>query len=190
MKGLIFTIVFAIMIVCFGNTRDIQSLSDPSFGPVSKDVSLLSDWYEAELMRHERDADKKGKLQISEQTVNKQNQKTKPKQRSKQRVTRRNRKRKNKTTKKNKGKKKKGKKKKKKKKGNNNKKTKKGKKNKNRQNNVIVEKKPHEGPYGYMHPEEIDVSILLNFGTFSKLICGYKHSGLKQNIGALSVKTL
>ena len=28
-----------------------------------------------------------------------------------------------------------------------------------RQNNARTEKKPHEGPYGYMHPEEIDVSV-------------------------------
>ena len=165
MKGLFFPAVFVIA-VHLVNTKDNQSLGDPSSARVSKDVSLLSDRYEAELGRHERDADKKRKLQTYEK------QKTKPKQRSKQRVNERNKKKKVKGTKRSKGKKRKGNKTQKKKKGNKKKKGKnknKKKKKKKRQNNAIVEKKPHEGPYGYMHPEEIDVRFFLNFGTLSNL---------------------
>ena len=39
------------------------------------------------------------------------------------------------------------------------KKKKKTKKKDKRQNSASAEKKPNEGPYGYMHPEEIDVSV-------------------------------
>ena len=159
MKGLVFTAAF-VVVLHYCNAKDKQSLVDSSFGPVSKDVSLLSDQYEAELGRYERDADKEDKLPKSKNTPK---QKSKPKQPPKQR---RAKKRKGKIIKKKKDKKKK---KGKKKKGSKNKreKKKKGKKKKNRQNNVVEEKKPHEGPYGYMHPEEIDVGVFLNLGTFS-----------------------
>jgi len=163
MKGMIFTAVFVVIFHVSSTTKDNQSLDDPSSGRVLKDA--MSDVYESELERHQRNADKKRKLQIFEKTLKKQNQKTKPKQRSKQRVTRLKKKRKGKTSKKNKGKKRKGKKNKKTRKGNTKKKTKGNKKKgnktkkKERQNNAVVEKKPYEGPYGYMHPEEIDVSM-------------------------------
>ena len=159
MKGLVCTAVFFIA-VHYCNAKENQFLVESSSRIFSKDENLLSDGlstgFEADLERHERDANKderdanrdgrdankEGKLKISK--LKKIIQNTKPKQRSKQRVFGGKNKKTAKKSKKNKGKKKnKGEKRKKKK----------------RQNNVIVEKKPHEGPYGYMHPEEIDVSI-------------------------------
>ena len=152
MKGLVCTAVFFIA-VHYCNAKENQFLVESSSRIFSKDENLLSDGlstgFEADLERHERDANKdegdgnkEGNWKISK--LEKLIQKTKPKQRSEQRVFGGKNKKTAKKSKKNKGKKKnKGEKRKKKK----------------RQNNVIVEKKPHEGPYGYMHPEEIDVSI-------------------------------
>ena len=152
MKGLVCTAVFFIA-VHYCNAKENQFPVESSSSLFLKDASLLSDGlstgFEADLERHERDANKdegdgnkEGNWKISK--LEKLIQKTKPKQTSKQRVFGGKKKKTAKKNKKNKGKKKnKGEKRKKKK----------------RQNNVIVEKKPHEGPYGYMHPEEIDVSI-------------------------------
>ena len=61
-----------------------------------------------------------------------------------------------------------------------------------RQNNARTEKKPHEGPYGYMHPEEIDVSVhfvfnLLNI-SFLPIVFLHICSGLRRNTGAQTVR--
>ena len=150
-----------VVLVCFAKSEEQQSLS---VDPIPSHRALLGDEYGAELDRTKREAAENVQVSSKKQV--------KPKRLSKQGVTGMKKKKKGKkgqTKKKGlkKAIKKKGKrklkskpkkktKKTKKSKNNNKKKTKKKDK---RQNSARTEKKPNEGPYGYMHPEEIDVSV-------------------------------
>ena len=150
-----------VVLVCFAKSEEQQSLL--SVDPIPSHRALLGDEYGAELDRTKREAAENVQVSSKKQV--------KPKRLSKQGVTEMKKKKKGKKgqTKK-KGLleaiKKKGKRKLKSKPKKKMKKTKKSKKKKKktkkkdkRQNSARTEKKPNEGPYGYMHPEEIDVCI-------------------------------
>ena len=169
-----------VVLVCFAKSEEQQSLL--SVDPIPSHRALLGDEYGAELDRTKKEAAEN--VQVSSKTQ------VKPKRLSKQGVIGMKKKKKGeKEQKKKKGLKKaikkKGKRKLKNKSKKKMKKTKKSKKKKKktktknkRQNSARTEKKPNEGPYGYMHPEEIDVCIhfcclalyLLKVRTFKSLL--------------------
>ena len=146
-----------VVLVCFAKSEEQQSLL--SVDPIPSHRALLGDEYGAELDRTKRETAENVQVSSKKQV--------KPKRLSKQGVTEMKKKKKGKKGQtKRKGLleaiKKKGKRKLKSKPKNKMKKSKKNKKTKKkdkRQNSASTEKKPHEGPYGYMHPEEIDVCI-------------------------------
>ena len=154
-------IFFAIaLIVLIGFTKSEEQQLPPSVDPILSHRALLGDKYGDNLDRTKRDTAEN--VQVSSKTQ------VKPKRLSKHGIIGMKKKKKGKKEqKKRKGLKraikKKGKGKSKNKPKKKMKKTKKKKKKtmtKNkRQNSARTGKKPHEGPYGYMHPEEIDVSV-------------------------------
>ena len=139
-----------VVLVCFAKSEEQQSLS---VDPIPSHRALLGDEYGAELDRTKREAAENVQVSSKKQV--------KPKRLSKQGVTEMKKKKKGKKEQK----KRKGLRRVTKKKGqgkSKNKPKKKMKKTKmknKRQNSARTEKKPNEGPYGYMHPEEIDVCI-------------------------------
>ena len=160
MAKVIFFAIVLVVLINFTKSEAQQSLLPVD--PILSHQAFLGFEYGDELDRTKRDNAEN--VQLSSKTE------VKPKRLSKQGVTGMKKKKKGeKEQKKKKGLKKaikkKGKRKMKnkpKKKTKKTKKTKKKKKTKTkdkRQNSASTEKKPHEGPYGYMHPEEIDVSV-------------------------------
>ena len=192
MKVIFFAIVLVVLISL---TKSEEQQSLLPVDPILSHRALLGVEYGDKLDRTKRDTAEN--VQVSSKTQ------VKPKRLSKQGVTGMKRNKKSKkeqkkrkglkraTKKKGKGK---GKLKNKPKKKTKKKKKKKTKTKNKRQNNARTEKKPHEGPYGYMHPEEIDVSVhfvfnLLNI-SFLPIVFLHICSGLRRNTGAQTVRTL